>query len=99
MPDAWGNVHFGVTGDGVSLVGQNPFSSDAGVASILLQAERAGATAGLYALSLVPQGQLTRIASAALGVGVEPAAAEVRFTTDGSEPGRALCRRPASGGR
>lgn len=54
------------------------------MASILLQAERAGSTASLYTLSLVQQGQLTRITSASLGVGVAPAGFEVRFTTDGS---------------
>ncbi|MBK5099053.1 MAG: DUF4982 domain-containing protein, partial [Gemmatimonadetes bacterium] len=38
VPGAWENVFFGCTGD-IELVGANPFSSEAGIASILVQSE------------------------------------------------------------
>jgi len=89
VPDAWENVFFGVTGD-LELIGANPFSSEAGVASILVQADvaRAGGTA--YALCLARDGGRTRILSAALpfgdAAGTVPEPFEVRVTTDGSDP-------------
>ncbi|GMV03964.1 MAG: beta-galactosidase [Gemmatimonadota bacterium] len=81
---AWENVFFGATGS-LELVGANPFSSEAGVASILLQGEE-GAAGAVYALAVVEVEGRAQVLSAGLGVGAAPAAGEIRVTTDGSEP-------------
>jgi beta-galactosidase len=86
VPGAWENVSFGATGD-LALVGANPFSSDAGVASILVQTGTATPRGSVYALSLVGDGESVRAIDAALAPGGEPEPGEVRFTTDGSAPG------------
>ena len=86
VPDAWENVAFGVTG-GATLVGANPFTSDAGVASILAQREPAAGPAAVYALAIVRQGAWARILSASLDVEGGAAPHEVRYTTDGTIPG------------
>jgi len=86
VPDAWENVAFGVTGR-AALVGANPFSSDAGIASILIETEpRAGPTS-VHALSIVESGGTMRIASASLGPAGGAASPLVRYRTDGGEPG------------
>ena len=90
-PGAWENVAFGATGD-VTLIGVNPFSSDAGIASILVQAETRRPRATVYALSIVRDGQQVRVLSGALAVGGEVESYEVRITTDGGEPGIASAR-------
>jgi beta-galactosidase len=91
VPDAWENVFFGVTDD-VTLVGANPFSSDAGVASILLQADVKRPRGAVYALSIVRDGERVRVLSDALSVGGDVEPNEVRVTTDGSEPGPETAR-------
>jgi beta-galactosidase len=86
VADAWENVAFGATGE-VALLGANPFSSDAGIASILLRTEPGGAAGAAYALAIVrgPGGARLLGASAAVAGGVSPF--ELRYTTDGSAPG------------
>jgi beta-galactosidase len=86
VPDAWENVFFGATGD-ITLVGANPFSSEAGVASILVQTDSRRPRGAVYALCLIRDGERVRVVSDALSVGggVEPY--EIRVTTDGSAPG------------
>lgn len=86
VPTAWENVSFGALGD-VGLVGANPFSSDAGIASILVQTEARGPRAAVYALCLVRDGERVRVLSDALAVGGEVEPYEIRVTTDGIEPG------------
>jgi beta-galactosidase len=86
VPDAWENVWFGATGD-VALVGANPFSSEAGVASILVQTETRRPRGAVYALCLVREGERVRVLSAAVSVGGDVEPHEVRVTTDGSAPG------------
>ena len=86
VPDAWENVSFGVTGD-VRLTGTNPFSSDAGVASILLETERAHPEGAVYALCVVREGTRVRVLSAATAVGGRVERYQIRATTDGSDPG------------
>jgi beta-galactosidase len=86
VPDAWEKVFFGVTG-GVALVGANPFSSDAGIASILMQAETRRARGAVYALCLVRDGDRVRVLSDAVSFGGDVEPDEIRVTTDGSEPG------------
>ena len=83
---AWENVFFGATGD-VALVGANPFSSEAGIASILVQTETRRPRAAVYSLGLVRDGERLRVLSAAASVGGDVEPYEVRVATDGSEPG------------
>jgi hypothetical protein len=87
VPDAWENVSFGATGD-VALVGANPFSSEAGVASILVQAEIRRPRAAVYALALVPHPAGIRTVSAALSLGGDVEPWEVRGTDPGAPGGR-----------
>ena len=87
VPGAWENVFFGVTGP-VELVGANPFSSEAGIASILLQAPAAGPRATVHALAILRDGDQARILHGSLSVGRGKAGpVEIRVTTDGSAPG------------
>lgn len=83
---AWENVAFGVTG-AAQLVGHNPFPAEAGIASILLQAEHARPGAAVYALTIVPEGDASRILAGAVSAGGEVAPMQIRYTTDGSAPG------------
>jgi beta-galactosidase len=86
VPDAWENVSFGATG-AITLAGANPFSSEAGIASILVQAESRAPRGTVYALSVVRAEDRIQVLSAALGLGGRAGPFEVRVTTDGSEPG------------
>lgn len=86
VPDAWENVAFGATG-AITLVGANPFSSDAGIASVLLQAGAREPRGAVYALSVVRDGDRVRVLSASLGVGGRAGSYDVRVTTDGADPG------------
>jgi len=92
VPDAWQNVSFGATGD-LAVVGTNPFSSEAGISSILLRSERARPRGAAYALCLAADGDRVDVLSAALPVGNEPGPLEVRVTTDGSDPIRGAVHR------
>lgn len=86
VPDAWENVTFGAIG-AVTLVGANPFSSEAGVASAVLQAGARAPRGAVYGLSVVRDESRVRVLSAALGVGGNPSGHDVRVTTDASAPG------------
>lgn len=86
VPDAWENIWFGATG-AVTLMGANPFSSEAGIASILVQAEARRPLGAVYALALVPEEAGVRVISEAMGFGGKAGPYTVRVTTDGSEPG------------
>jgi beta-galactosidase len=57
VPDAWENVAFGVTGD-ATLVGRNPYSSEAGIASILVRIRAGLAAAAVHAVTMVPGGKV-----------------------------------------
>jgi beta-galactosidase len=85
VPDAWDNVSFGGTGD-VTLVGANPFSSDAGIASVLVQTDIRRPRGAVYALCIVRDGGMTRVVSDAVSVGGDIEPWEIRITTDGNEP-------------
>jgi beta-galactosidase len=91
VPDAWENVWFGTTGN-VRLVGRSPFSSDAGIASILVQSDVQRPRAVVYALALVRDGERVRALSGAVPVGGEVEPWEVRVTTDGSVPEETAAR-------
>jgi hypothetical protein len=90
VADAWENVAFAAA-DGAALVGANPYSTDGGIASILV--ETAPGTPGVlpagavYALSVVRGERGARVLGASAGVagGVPPFA--LRYTADGAEPG------------
>ena len=74
--DAWENVAFGALG-GITLVGMNPASSDAGVASILLDVAPGRAPAAVYALIMGPGrpiGASLALRGRALAHGVRPSA-------------------------
>ncbi len=85
VPDAWFNVFFGSTG-AASLVGANPFSCDAGIASMLLQSDAAAPQAAVYAIGLLSEAGLVRVMAGSVAAGAEPRDYEVRITTDGSAP-------------
>jgi beta-galactosidase len=84
VPDAWENVAFGVTG-GAALLGANPFSSDAGIASILLETEPGAASASVHALAIVRGGGSARILSASQALEGRAPRHKVRHTPDGRE--------------
>ncbi len=86
VTDAWENVFFGASGD-VNLIGANPFSSEAGIASTLVQTEASRPRSAVYALCLVRDRDDVRVLSAATSIGGDVEPCEVRLTTDGSEPG------------
>ncbi|MCG6956128.1 MAG: hypothetical protein LJF04_09060, partial [Gemmatimonadetes bacterium] len=83
---AWENVSLGATGD-VTLIGENPFSSEAGIASILVQTEVRGPRGAVYGLAIVREGDRVRVLSSAVAVGGDDVPWAVHITTDGSEPG------------
>ena len=83
VPDAWENVFFGATGD-ISLVGANPFSSEAGIASVLVQTEARRPRGAVYALCIIPGGPQPRVLSAAVSVGGDVEPWEVRQPADGT---------------
>jgi len=85
VPDAWENVSFGSTGD-LQLVGENPFSSDAGIASILVRADSARPNGLVCALAMAREGDRTHVMRDVLAFGEASADYEVRVTTDGSDP-------------
>ncbi len=95
VSDAWENVSFGAVGN-AKLIGANPYSSEAGIASIVLQAERARTKVAVYALACVTSGDTTRVLASALGVGITPTAFTLHVTTDGSAPSAASPRYTAA---
>jgi beta-galactosidase len=84
VPDAWENVAFGTTG-GAVLIGANPFSSEAGIASILLETEPGGAPVSVHALAVVTVGGSVRILDASLALEGRAPRHEVRSATGGAE--------------
>jgi hypothetical protein len=84
VPGAWENVAFGVTGGGL-LMGANPFSSEAGVATILLETEPGAAPASVYALAMVPNGGRVKLLGASAALEGRAARHEVRRTAHGGE--------------
>jgi beta-galactosidase len=91
VTDAWENVAFGVTG-AARLVGSNPFSSEAGIASILVETDRGRADVAIQALSIVRDGDSARVLGATTALEGGAPRHELRYTTDGSEPGPASSR-------
>ncbi len=88
LADAWENVAYGTVGGG-ALVGRNPLATDAGISSILVQTEPSSRPVSVHALAIVPAGTEARILDAAVATDGRAPRHEVRYTTDGSEPGPA----------
>jgi beta-galactosidase len=88
LPDAWENVAFGAAGP-VSLIGDNPFSTDAGIASVLVQTEPGGGVGELYALAIVRGDGGARILGSAVDLEGDAPRYEIRYTADGSTPAAA----------
>ncbi len=84
VPEAWENVAFGVTG-GAGLIGDNPFATDAGIASILVQTEPDGAPFSVHALAAVSTGGSARILDASLALERRAPRHELRRTTRGAD--------------
>jgi beta-galactosidase len=82
---AWENVRFGATG-AVRIVGANPYSTEAGVASTVLTTEVRRPRGAVYALAIVPLDGHAHLMAASLDVGGRAARFSLRYTTDGSEP-------------
>jgi beta-galactosidase len=85
VPDAWENVAFGVAGD-VGLVGRNPYSSEAGISSILADVRPGRGAGSVYGLAIVSAGGAARILGAALALRGDTAPYGLVYTTDGTEP-------------
>jgi len=88
IPDAWENVAFGSTGD-LTLVGANPFSTDAGIASIVVETKPRSASGEVVALSIIRTDAGARILGANLPLLSRVTPFEIRYTTDGSAPSSA----------
>jgi beta-galactosidase len=84
VSSAWENVAFGVVGGG-RLIGANPFASDAGIASILVETMRGSEPASVYALAIVGEGDQRRTMSTALALDGIAAPHAVRATASGAE--------------
>lgn len=83
VSDAWENVWFAVTGD-LQLVGMNPFTSEAGISSILVQSNRKDAQGALYALGLIRQGEQWLVVWCGQGInGAAVTGATLHDTTEG----------------
>jgi beta-galactosidase len=93
--DAWENVAFGTTGS-LALIGANPYSSEAGIASVLLATESRRPRGAVFALTMLQHNGLVQLVSAALDVGGRAPSHTLRYTTDGSVPNNAspLYRQP-----
>lgn len=96
VSSAWENVAFGATG-GVRLVGANPFSSEAGIASILAQTEPGAAPGVVYALALIPGPDGARIVAGSAALTAAPEPFQVRHITSRSAPGASIDRDATAG--
>jgi beta-galactosidase len=85
VPDAWENVAFGVTGAAV-LIGRNPCSSEAGVASILVRIPPGQTAAAVHAVAIAPGADRSRLLGASLAVRGRAPRQRLVYTTDGTEP-------------
>jgi hypothetical protein len=81
---AWENVAFGVTG-AATLIGMNPYASEAGVSSILVERSPSRQAAAVHALALAPDGGDLRVVAASLGLTGRAPRHESRRTADGAE--------------
>ena len=80
VSDAWENVAFGAVG-GVRLVGANPFATEAGISSILIERDGRGERATVFAVA----GVSGKAMSASLGLGGTAVRHSARRTGSGAE--------------
>jgi hypothetical protein len=85
VPDAWENVAFGAIGD-AALIGRNPYSSEAGMASILVESRPGRRPTSIHALAIAPGPDGVRILGASLALRGGAPRHELVYTTDGTEP-------------
>ena len=88
LGDAWENVAFGVTGS-ATPIGDNPFATDAGIASILLRTAPARRARALYALAIVRVEGAARVLGAALPLDGRRAPFELRVRRADAAPAEA----------
>lgn len=85
-------VFFGVTGNARKAT-DNPLAFEAGIATLLLEADAAKTSAAVYALTLIPSGsQVHILAQAAAPNGKRIGRYTIHYTTDGSLPTAAAPR-------
>ncbi len=84
---AWEHVAFGAIGP-LRLVGANPYSTEAGIASILLETDARAPRGAVYALAVVRDGERLRALGGSLGIGAGVAGLPfvIHYTTDRSAP-------------
>jgi Chitobiase/beta-hexosaminidase C-terminal domain len=91
VPDAWENVAFGVTGVAM-LIGRNPSSSEAGVASILVRIPPGQTATAVHAVAIAPVADGVRLLGASVAVRGRVPRHRLVYTTDGTEPGAGSAR-------
>ena len=84
VPDAWENVAFGTSG-GVALIGANPYSSEAGIASILIETRPGAERGSIHALAVISDGGSARVLGASLALEGSAPPHQVRTTGTGGE--------------
>jgi beta-galactosidase len=82
---AWENVAFGATG-AIVLHGANPFSTDAGIASIVAEVSPGEGPKALHALSLVANDGVLRFMVESITLSGLLPTVSVHYTIDGSAP-------------
>ncbi len=81
---AWEHVAFGLAGGG-ALVGDNPATTDAGIATILVECLPGAAPSSVYALALLPEGGPVRVLSGSVGIDHAPEPHSVSLTGERAE--------------
>ncbi|MDB4905456.1 MAG: glycoside hydrolase family 2 [Gemmatimonadetes bacterium] len=87
LGDAFENIAYGVTGD-ARLIGANPFATDAGISSILVETHASRAACAVYALGLVRTAAGAHLTGASLALRGKAAPFELHFTNDDAVPQR-----------
>ena len=83
--DAWENVAFGTTGS-LQIIGANPFSSEAGIASALLSTEARRPRGAAFAIAMIRGAGGVHLLGTSLDIGGRAPSYTLRYTTDGSTP-------------
>ena len=85
VPDAWENVAFGVTGNAV-LVGRNPYSSEAGIATILVRVPSGQAASAVHAVAIAPSAGGARVLGASMALRGRAPRHGLVYTADTTAP-------------
>lgn len=89
--EAWENVAFGATGS-LRLIGTNPYSSEAGIASILVSTETRRPRGAIFALAVVQDATRMAVIGGSLDLGGGSPRYTLHYTTDGTAPTSASAR-------